>query len=405
MALLTSGQAAAAVAAAVAQRDTIQANLLELDDSFGKRLLAGAALTGQTRERWEAAAASLATLWETFTAYSTVVDRAVGVLPRAHRPGGPELAEVTTLLTLPSVQVARASPPLGRRQLTAERTVEFTLAGAVADMTLAFTTVSGMVSAAETVWNAVAGRLQQAEAELGTARREAAGLADATLAEALAMAESDLRELREVLNHDPLVLWQAGTADTARAGRLGERVGVAVARARELAGLREAAGSRIAQASRAVAAAQEAWDDAVAAQQRTVSRVAAVSLSPPPDVPALVSRLAVLERLRLAGRWSRLEAELDLIDEQAGACARQCHDAERTAVALLDRRNELRGLLDAYRARALRLGAAENAEVSARYEEARRLLWTAPCDLRAATDAVTYFQQAVRGIAGQEERP
>ena len=42
-------QAAAAVTAAVAERDTIQANLLELDNSFGKRLLAGATLTGETK--------------------------------------------------------------------------------------------------------------------------------------------------------------------------------------------------------------------------------------------------------------------------------------------------------------------------------------------------------------------
>ena len=39
--LLSRDQATAAVAAAVAERDTIQANLLELDDSFGKWLLAG----------------------------------------------------------------------------------------------------------------------------------------------------------------------------------------------------------------------------------------------------------------------------------------------------------------------------------------------------------------------------
>ena len=54
--LLSRDQAAAAVAASVAERDTIQANLLELDNSFGKRLLAGATLTGGTRKRWEAAA-------------------------------------------------------------------------------------------------------------------------------------------------------------------------------------------------------------------------------------------------------------------------------------------------------------------------------------------------------------
>ena len=62
--LLSRDQAAAAVAAATAERDTIQANLLELDNSFGKRLLAGAPLTGGTRKRWDAASDDLTTLFQ-----------------------------------------------------------------------------------------------------------------------------------------------------------------------------------------------------------------------------------------------------------------------------------------------------------------------------------------------------
>jgi hypothetical protein len=42
--MLTRDQAGAAVKAAVAERDAIQANLLELDSSFGKQLLTGAEL-------------------------------------------------------------------------------------------------------------------------------------------------------------------------------------------------------------------------------------------------------------------------------------------------------------------------------------------------------------------------
>jgi len=78
---LSRTEAAAAVAAAVAERDAIQANLLDLDSSFGKRLLAGAPLAGETKRRWEAASQELGTLWETFAAYSAVVDRANETLP------------------------------------------------------------------------------------------------------------------------------------------------------------------------------------------------------------------------------------------------------------------------------------------------------------------------------------
>jgi len=62
------------------------------------------------------------------------------------------------------------------------------------------------------------------------------------------------------------------------------------------------------------------------------------------------------------------------------------------------RRDELRGLLGAYKAKAARLGAAEDFGLAQRYDQARDLLWTAPCDLAAAEAAVAGYQQAVLGV-------
>src|SRR6266851_7454967 len=95
--LMTREQAVSALAAETARRDSIQTNLLDLDGSFGKRLLAGATLTGQTRQRWEAASAEMASLWETFTAYCAVLDRTAELLARGRRSAAPELAELTRL--------------------------------------------------------------------------------------------------------------------------------------------------------------------------------------------------------------------------------------------------------------------------------------------------------------------
>ncbi len=83
--------AAQRVAEVVAERDAVQANLLELDGSFAKQVLEGATLTGRTRDRWAAASAALATLWETFLAYSAVGrpgrrTRHGAEAPRAQRP-------------------------------------------------------------------------------------------------------------------------------------------------------------------------------------------------------------------------------------------------------------------------------------------------------------------------------
>ena len=83
----------------LAERDVIQANLLELDGSYTRQLLDGAPLSGRTRERWDKASATLASLWETYVAYSAVVDRVdeLGVSGRPVRYRN--LPELTGLLT------------------------------------------------------------------------------------------------------------------------------------------------------------------------------------------------------------------------------------------------------------------------------------------------------------------
>ena len=398
---LSREQAAAAVGAAVSERDTIQANLLELDNSFGKRLLAGAALTGESRKRWDAVAADLTILWQTFDAYSAVVDRAAELLAGLRRSATRELAEISSLLYETSVKLARPSPALARGDLTGTGEAQVTLAAAVADMRRAFTPATAVVNAAEAVWNETAEPLQQIGDQLAAARRQLAGLDSDAQGQDLGVAEADLAQLRDVLNHDPLALWQGGKVDTSRIARLRDRAAAAASAAGKLAALRDNASARIAAASAAVTAASAARQDAVAARDRATAKIVVVALPAPPDLSGLTARLAEATSLQAAGRWTRLAAELDLIEKQAAAALAQCREAERYATALLDRREELRGLLDAYQARAARLGGAEDSDLDARYARARELLWTAPCDLAAATAAVTGYQQAVLALGRQ----
>jgi hypothetical protein len=92
---------------------------------------------------------------------------------------------------------------------------------------------------------------------------------------------------------------------------------------------------------------------------------------------------------------------LELIERELASATSKSRDTERIVAALLSRRDELCGLFDAYKAKAARLGATEDPSLAARYDQARELLWTAPCDLNAAADAVDRFQQAVLAIGAQ----
>ena len=402
---MTREQAAEAVAVATAERDGIQANLLELDGSFGKRMLAGASLTGESKRRWEAAAADLATLWEIFTAYAAVVDQAAGLLAAVRRPSDQELARITTMLNGSSVELARPVP-LAQRELTETGRSELTLATAVREMERAFASVAEVVAAAEGVWNETADGLSEIGTELDAAREQAAGLGDDQVTGALAAARDELAGLRDVLNSDPLALWHGSRVDTGRLDRLRKQAAAAAARARDLARLRDDVQRRITAAAAAVAAVTAAFQDAAAARDRAAAKIAAPGL-PPAPTPAgaadLDARLAALDGLMAAGRWSRLAAELETIEAAAAATGQRYRDAGRAAAALLGRRDELRGLLDAYRAKAARLGAAEDTELAARYRQASDLLWTAPCDLAAATAAVTHYQQAILALSERRQ--
>jgi hypothetical protein len=394
---MSKEQAAAAVKAAVAERDAIQANLLELDSSFGKQLLAGAELTGETRRRWDATAATLTTLWQVYESYSAVVDQAAEAVTRHLGPR--ELTALTALLAGRSVQLASGPAPLAGRDLADPGHEDLTLATAVARMRGAFSTVTEVLAAAEHVWTEVAGRLDTSGAELARVTPLAATLGDEALSGNLTSAQDKLARMRDTLNSDPLALWQGGTVDTSEADLLAQRVAAAVARADELIRLRDEAHQRVDEVRVAATAARAARDDAVAAWQRAAEKIAAAALPPPPAEPdGLSARLAGLGPLLDGGRWPRLASELDLLGRELTTATAQFKEAERAAVSALARRDELRGLLGAYKAKAARLGAVEDAALAERYAQARDLLWTAPCDLAAAEAAVVGYQQAVLAV-------
>jgi hypothetical protein len=398
---LTLAEAGAAAAERCAERDRIQANLLELDNSFGKRLLAGATLTGGTAVQWESAAADLASVWDVFASYSAVVQRVANALDGTRFVSNQKLAAVSALLTGPSVAVTGQDVPLARRHLTSSAQAEerLTLDLAVQRMTAAFNRVAEVVSAAEGVWTAISRRLDEISTVLGPATQEPASSGDDGLDGKLSAVEADVRRLREVLNTDPLSLWQAEHVAVDGADQLLQRARAVASQTAELARLRADADQRIAEVADQVAAARACEEDARKQLEQARQKISADHLPPaPPGTDNLTARLADLHALRGGNRLHRLATELQAIDKDAGIAAKQWRDAGAAASALLDRRTELRGLLEAYEAKAGRLGAAEDSALSRRLQVARELLWVAPCDLSAAAEAVRSYQNAVLAI-------
>ena len=95
----------------------------------------------------------------------------------------------------------------------------------------------------------------------------------------------------------------------------------------------------------------------------------------------------------------------------AGSCAALAVRAERlmeeitrlagTVDSGLQVRDELRGVLTAYQAKAQALGLAEDVELDELYAAAREELYSAPCDLGRAEQRVLEYQRAIRPGSGE----
>lgn len=380
------------------ERERIGAALLELEGHHGFQLLKGATVEGETRRVQAAVAARTATLWELFDLYTRTLGAAEELRERHARPGQAQLAELTRLLTGPAVELAAEEVPLERRTLLANPSGEkLTLAAVVARMTPLYEEIARTVARVDTVWSALLARLAEVEAERRVAMelRESLGGPEP----ALDRLSSELAEVAATVRNDPMALARDGRADTARLDAV--HAGLAEAR-RALAEadrLRAGFADRIRGIADVLAQVRAAEAEARRVRAEVLAKIAG-TVPPPTDLAApLADRLAAVNRPGAAGGWHGLAGRVADLEQAAHRALDEARSSVDLIRGLLERREELRGRLDAYRVKAARLGHAEDAELGGLYEEARVLLWTSPCDLRRATVALAGYQQAINARA------
>lgn len=382
------------------ERERIGAALLELEAHQGYQLLEGAALRGATLRVQSDVRSRTASLWLLFDLHGRVLSSAEELRARHGRPGQAQLAELTRLLEGPSVELPAAEVPLERRTLLAVPSGErLTPRAAVDRMTPLYEEVARAVAALDAVWSTLLSRLAEVEAERRAAEEllESAGGADP----AFERLRDELETVAATVRADPLALARDGHADTVRLDAI--RSGLAEVRRglEEAERLREGFAARIRGVAAVLDLLREAEAEARAVRDEVLVKIAAPAL---PDLPgssaALADRLAAVTRPRpgaaaRGGGWRETAQRVADLERAAGAALERAHETTGLIRGLLDRREELRGRLRAYRVKASRLGHAEDAELARSYQQARELLWTSPCDLRKATVALTAYQRAV----------
>ncbi|MEU7083768.1 hypothetical protein ACIG54_15765 [Streptomyces achromogenes] len=393
------------------EHEAIETSLLALQDHAGRRLLEGAELTGVTRERWQATEARITLLWTYFDAYTAALRGAREIRARRRWSSREDLAELTGLLRGESVTV-----PGGESGRLSET---FTLPALVERMNELYATSLDVIVAADAVWSALPARIDLLAAELQRTRQLAHSVGvrpgEHPAGDDLERITRTLTRLREDVVADPLAFWVPAEGSSAPGGgRPDTTVYDRAARALEdvrreidaVLTVRQDAEARLVRVRDVLSRADRTLAEARTARGEVLAKIAATevpAVGGPPTV--LQEQLAAAVEYRRQGRWHRLSPLLESLEEKAEDELLRARESLTAVTAPLAVRAELRGRLDAYKAKVARHGLAEDPLLVERYDVARRMLWSAPCDLRVAEQAVLRYQQAAAELLGGTGAP
>ncbi|MEU6590763.1 hypothetical protein ABZ923_16340 [Streptomyces sp. NPDC046881] len=393
------------------EHEAIETSLLALQDHAGRRLLEGAELTGVTKERWQATEAQITQLWAYFDAYTAALRGAREIRARRRWSSREDLAELTELLRGACVTV----PGGGNGRLSET----FSLSALVDRMNELYATSLDLIVAADAVWSALPARIDLLAAELqrtrGLAHSVGVRPGEHPAGDDLERITRTLTRLRADVVSDPLAFWVPAEGSSAPGGgRPDTTVYDREARALEdvrreidaVLTVRQDAEARLIRLRDVLSRADRTLAEARTARGEVLAKIAATEVpvvSGPPT--ALQEQLATAAEYRRQAQWHRLSPLLESLEEKAEDELLRARESLTAVTAPLAVRAELRGRLDAYRAKVARHGLAEDRLLIERYDAARRMLWSAPCDLRVAEQAVLRYQQAAAELIGGAGAP
>lgn len=387
-----------------AEHEAIESSLLALQDHAGRRLLEGASLTGVTKDRWATTEQAISLLWTYFDAYTDALATARELRARRRWPTQSELEELAELLggravTLPSSGSLTGSPLLSE---------ELSLDELVTRMNRWYAEALDVIVTADAVWSALPARIDMLSAELRRTRSLAHSVGvrpgEHPAGDDLERITGELTALRSDVVSDPLAFWTPATGSSAPGGGRPDTTRYDdAARALEdvrreieaVLAVRQDAEQRLMRLRDVLSRADRTLTEARQARVEVLSKIAASevpAVSGPPT--ALHEQLVTAAEYRRRAQWHRLSPLLESLEQRADDELLRARESLTAVTAPLAVRAELRGRLDAYKAKVARHGLAEDPLLIERYDVARRMLWSAPCDLRAAEHAVLRYQRA-----------
>jgi hypothetical protein len=371
-------------------------NILELMEDVSYRSLVGddglaaGALRGVTAQEVTPVIAALDELWQVLPALTRVIDE---VNERYRRlpwfKDTQPLWEIQQQLEGDSVELTTKTTYAQRGLLTPEEVTRNLRPDRV---------LAAMVEAYAHA-KAVVVEVGDAARRAGVQLREAAD----ELA-ALTAAVPDSPELAPLADKLAAGTEQLATDPLGLAGVLERDVMPALARlGREIEDARDERArleAELAGAGDKIAALQAALAEAIASHDERRAKVVLDHEPPAPFAHSVVDELTRWrDRLRhtlAAGRWQAVKLGVANWSTQLAARLAECRRVTYENRRPVERRHELRGLLDGFRAKAADTGLAEDPTVTELYRRAHALLYARPTPLLAAEQLVADYVAAVR---------
>jgi hypothetical protein len=368
-------------------------NLMELERDPTLEMLGVAVLDGVTATRWAAADQGRAQLWTWYAKLTAILDEAKQVRGTRRSLSPAQEHALRDLLTGPSIELSTDTVPIRLRGLDDARRPmsRCTPDQLIEMMTSAFNELRDVVAASHFAWDELVPRVATARAALDEIANEPRGL-DSELAPELARLRPQLDELGRTLMADPVA------TDAAEIDRIEAEIRALRDDVNGAVALRDELDMQLEHADAVIAEVRDATQRALDAHDEVGLKIVDPIVPVPAPMPRdLADGLARVRDLAARGQWRAARAELDAWTERTETVLQRARDDAARNRAPIDERNELRGRIRAYDAKASDYGLLEDRAVSDAYRAAHDELHTAPTDLARAHQLVQRYQRAVSG--------
>jgi hypothetical protein len=367
----------------------IRENLLDVELDPNRELLDAAALRGVSATSWSEASAAFGRLWRWHELLAVLLGRAEQLRGTRARPPAKRLDELTELLQGPSIELSEEPLPLEQRHLLAGPQ-RLSARDLLERCAATFDDAKAVLVAAARSWDEYEPRLQSVRAALEESTALARALGEAEPGE-LARARTGLEQLSGRLTSDPLSVSAADVRE------LEDSSASVRADLEGLERLRRELDGRLSEARGLLEELRCAERDGRVAHKQALAKIAA------PEVPEPLRAVEALERqlddvadVARHRAWREARTLLEQWSSRAREQLEQARSIAQANYGPIRARDELRGRLDAYQAKAAHYGLIEDSRVCRDYERARECLFTAPTDLARAGELVEHYR---RGLA------